>query len=275
MSKAKKSNGLSITQMPVESLVPYARNARTHSPEQVRQLADSIREFGFTNPVLIDGENEIIAGHGRVLAAQQLGMSSVPCIQLTHLTEVQKRAYVIADNKLALNAGWDEALLRSELDALADMKFDLDVIGFDESEISALLGAVDPGIPGAGTEPANPYTGKIISPVYTPRGDEPPIFELFDRTKTAALIAEIDAADLPAEVAHFLRLAAERHTVFYFGKIAEFYCHADAAVQDLMERSAPIIIDFNKAVEYGFVHLTEVLGKIADYEEQRAEEDGA
>src|SRR5690554_2361184 len=106
------------------SLVPYARNSRTHSDEQVAQIAGSIKEFGFTNPVLVDGEGGIIAGHGRVLAARKLGMESVPCIVLDYLTEAQKRAYVIADNKLALNAGWDDEMLALELGELESLDFD-------------------------------------------------------------------------------------------------------------------------------------------------------
>jgi len=96
-----------IEHLAIDALIPYARNSRTHSAEQVAQVAASIREFGFTNPVLIDGEGGIIAGHGRVMAARQLGLAEVPCIRLAHLSEAQRRAYVIADNKLALNAGWD------------------------------------------------------------------------------------------------------------------------------------------------------------------------
>ncbi len=128
-----------IEHLPLDALVPYARNSRTHSPEQIAQVAASIREFGFTNPVLIDGEGGIIAGHGRVMAARQLGLSEVPCIRLAHLTDAQKRAYVIADNKLALNAGWDDALLALELRELAEMDFDLRLTGFDDDEISKLL----------------------------------------------------------------------------------------------------------------------------------------
>jgi len=125
-------------------LIPYARNSRSHSPEQVAQIAGSIREFGFTNPVLIDADNGIIAGHGRVMAAQKLGMAEVPCIRLAHLTETQKRAYIIADNKLALNAGWDEEMLGLELADLREMDFDLDLIGFDADEIEAALNPEEP-----------------------------------------------------------------------------------------------------------------------------------
>ena len=130
---------MQIETLPVELLIPYARNARTHSDAQVAQISGSIREFGFTNPVLIDAAGGIIAGHGRVLAARKLGMQDVPCIRLSHLTETQKRAYVIADNKLALNAGWDEAMLALELSALKLDNFDLDLTGFDDGEIDSLL----------------------------------------------------------------------------------------------------------------------------------------
>lgn len=122
----------------IKNLIPYVRNSRTHSPEQVAQIAASIKEFGFTNPILIDDEGGIIAGHGRVLAAQKLEMEEVPVIVLSHLTEAQKRAYVIADNKLALNAGWDDELLRLEFSELEEAGFDLELTGFSLDEIDAL-----------------------------------------------------------------------------------------------------------------------------------------
>jgi DNA modification methylase len=134
-----------IEQIAIDKLVPYARNSRTHSPEQVAQIAGSIREFGFTNPVLIDADNGIIAGHGRVMAAQKLGMDKVPCIRLAHLTETQRRAYIIADNKLALNAGWDEEMLALELGELAELDFDMDLIGFSEDELAGLMAETTEG----------------------------------------------------------------------------------------------------------------------------------
>lgn len=121
-----------------DSLIPYARNSRTHSDEQVAQIAASIREFGFLNPIIVDGDNGILAGHGRVMAAQKLGMETVPVIEASHLTEAQRRAYVIADNRLALNAGWDDEMLRVEFAELADMGFDLELTGFGLDEIEAL-----------------------------------------------------------------------------------------------------------------------------------------
>ena len=134
---------LNVQQIALEQLVPYARNARTHSESQVAQIAGSIAEFGFVNPVLIGGDNIIIAGHGRVMAAKKLGLQTVPTIKLDHLTENQRRALVIADNKIAENAGWDEELLRLELQNLADEDFDLDLLGFDDVELDDLLASLN------------------------------------------------------------------------------------------------------------------------------------
>jgi ParB-like chromosome segregation protein Spo0J len=142
--KAKTKPKPEIESVSVEALIPYARNSRTHSDEQVAQIAASIREFGFTNPVLIGAENDIIAGHGRVLAARKLELKDVPCIRLGHLTETQKRAYVIADNKLALNAGWDEELLAIELSSLREVGFDLGLVGFNAEQIEAALNPPEP-----------------------------------------------------------------------------------------------------------------------------------
>jgi ParB-like chromosome segregation protein Spo0J len=134
---------LTIVLRPIESLVPFARNPRTHSEEQVAQIAASIKEFGFTNPILLDGENGLMAGHGRLAAARLLGLKTVPCIELGHLSEAQKRAYLIADNKLALNAGWDEELLRLELLDLKGLDFNLDILGFDAEELADITLGVD------------------------------------------------------------------------------------------------------------------------------------
>ena len=134
---------LAIAWRPLGELIPYARNPRTHSDAQVAQIAASIREFGWTNPVLVDGENGIIAGHGRVMAARKLGLERVPVIELAHMSKAQKRAYVLADNQLALNAGWDDELLRLELADLSELGFDLGLIGFGEGELERLLALAD------------------------------------------------------------------------------------------------------------------------------------
>jgi ParB-like chromosome segregation protein Spo0J len=135
---------MTIEPLSTASLIPYARNAKKHDASQVAKLAGSIREFGFNNPVLIDKDNGIIAGHGRVMAASKLGLAKVPCIRLAHLTETQKRAYIIADNKLALNAGWDEEMLGLELADLREADFDLELLGFDAEGIEQFLNPPEP-----------------------------------------------------------------------------------------------------------------------------------
>ena len=147
-----------------DSLVPYAGNARTHTPEQIIQIADSITAFGFVNPVLIGDNNVIIAGHGRLAAAQGLGLTEIPVIELKHLTPTQRRALIIADNRIAENAGWDEELLKIELEALQLENFELDILGFDPAEIDALLFDTDPDSDQADLEeeipeaPAEPFS---------------------------------------------------------------------------------------------------------------------
>src|SRR5438270_11113004 len=130
---------LQIEHRPVDQLVPYVRNPRTHTPEQIAQVAGSIAEFDFVNPILVGPDNVIIAGHARFAAARKLGLTEVPVIALRHLSAAQRRALVIADNRLALNAGWDEEMLRIELAALKDVDFDLDLTGFAEEELTRLL----------------------------------------------------------------------------------------------------------------------------------------
>lgn len=138
-----------IVHRAVESLIPYARNARTHSDAQIAQIAASIREFGFTSAVLVDEHGTIIAGHGRVLAARQLGMPTVPTVCVSGWSDARRRAYIIADNKLALNAGWDHELLAVELDELREMGFDMELTGFEAHELNELIGTPNFGPAGA------------------------------------------------------------------------------------------------------------------------------
>ena len=153
---------LSIDYRPIDSLIPYANNARTHSQTQVEQIVASITEFGFTNPILIDGANGVIAGHGRILAARALDMQDVPCVELAGLTEVQKRAYILADNKLALNAGWDAEMLAYELDELRDAGFDVGLLGFEAAELNELIGT-----PIAGPEPMGDLSARFMIPPFS------------------------------------------------------------------------------------------------------------
>jgi hypothetical protein len=160
---------MTIETRPVDRLIPYVRNARTHSDDQIAQIAASIAEFGFVNPVLIGADDVIIAGHVRVLAAKSLGLPEVPVIVLDHLSEAQRRALIIADNRIAENAGWDEAMLRAELAALREEEFDLDVLGFSDAELLRILDSIgaaslggedasDSGTPPAGSPGSEPST---------------------------------------------------------------------------------------------------------------------
>ncbi|MFC0227421.1 ParB/Srx family N-terminal domain-containing protein [Serratia aquatilis] len=139
MTTGKYQKNLSIVYKSLKSLVVYAKNARTHSEEQIEKIVASIKEFGWTNPILLDEAGEVIAGHGRILAAEKIGFDPVPTITLSGLTDAEKKAYRLADNKLPLHAGWDEELLKLELSDLLDNGFDIDLTGFTETEIDALL----------------------------------------------------------------------------------------------------------------------------------------
>ena len=160
---------MQIEQRNIDALIPYVRNARTHSDEQVAQLAGSIKEFGWTNPILVDGDNGLIAGHGRLLAARKLGLETVPVIELAHMTEAQKKAYIIADNKLALNAGWDNELLALELGDLQLDGIDLSLVGFSIDELSGLgvLGGCGDGSGDGQQQEAGKLSDKFLIPPFS------------------------------------------------------------------------------------------------------------
>ncbi|AOF53702.1 hypothetical protein BKG91_03440 [Rodentibacter caecimuris] len=146
---------LEIEYLNIRDLIPYVNNSRTHSDNQVNQIVASIKEFGFCNPILIDEDNGIIAGHGRLLAAQKLNLESVPAVRLVGLTKAQRKAYIIADNQLALNAGWDLDMLRVEVEQLSELDFNLSLIGFENDVLDKLLdiGAEMPVLPDGGKDP--------------------------------------------------------------------------------------------------------------------------
>lgn len=156
-------SAMKISHRATGSLVPYARNSRTHPKAQIAQIVESINQWGWTNPVLIDEAGRIIAGHGRVMAAQELGMAKVPCIVLAGLTEAQKRAYTVADNSIALNSGWNEDLLREELMSLAEEDFDLDLLGFDDVKMVKFLARTP--------APAEDDAADLSEPVTSRKGD--------------------------------------------------------------------------------------------------------
>ena len=243
---------MKIENIKTGSLVPYARNAKRHDEVQVAKIAGSIKEYGFTNPVLIDKDNGIIAGHGRVMAAQKLGLAEVPCIRLGHLTDQQRRAYILADNRLAeIGGGWDLEMLKLELE---ELDIPLEDIGFGAEDLEELEIANEE----KPTVEEN-YSRKIEAPIYEPQGPKPSLLEMFDDSKTRKLCAAIEGSDIPKEEKAFLIAASQRHTVFRFDKVAEYYAQSNPALQQLFEDSALVIIDFDKAIESGFVELSEKL----------------
>ena len=247
---------MKITQKQVAELIPYVNNSRKHSDKQVAQIAASIKEFGWTNPILVDGDNGIIAGHGRLMAARKLGMTEVPTIELSDLSESQKKAYVIADNNLALNADWDEALLKIELENLKDLSFDLDILAFDDEFLTNLLDENE--------DEDNMYTQKVDIPTYEPSEIKPNVKDLYDDSKAFDLIDKIKASKLPQAEKDFLMLTAGRHVVLNFQLIADYYAHSERPVQQLMEDSALVIVDLDNAIANGWVNLSKKLDDIYD-----------
>lgn len=232
----------------IKDLKPYKKNAKKHPKEQVEHIANSIKEFGFTQPVLIDKNNCVVAGHGRILGAKAAGLKEVPTLCLDDLTEEQIKAYRLADNKLN-ESDWDSVLLAEELDELNSV-LDMEQFGFDLAKEME--------------EEQNKYTMKTNIPQYEIKGEEPDISELVDTSKTKELLEEIKQSSVPTEVKQFLKLAAYRHLCFNYSKIAEYYAHADKETQELMEQSALVIIDFGDAIRNGFVQLSEQISLLRE-----------
>jgi hypothetical protein len=260
---------MQIEKRSVSQLSNDPANARKHSERNIQAIIGSLRRFGMQKPLVIDSSGVVRAGNGTLEAARQLGWETIDCV-VTDLKGSDAIAYAIADNRTAELAEWDDDVLAAQLNGLlADDEELLDAAGFTLEEVEAMLALAE-------DEQSSPidetYTAKIVAPIYEPKGECPKVSDLFDHSKTTTLIKGIKAAKLPAETEAFLLLAAERHTSFHFRNIAEFYCHATPEVQDLMERSGLVIIDFDKAIEYGFVHMTDRLGQLADAAEMKDEE---
>lgn len=269
---------MQIKKVSISSLSNDPANVRKHNDRNIETVIASLRRFGQQKPIVVDSSSVVRAGNGTLEAARRLGWETIDCV-MSDLKGSEMTAYAIADNRTAELAEWDDEALAATLEGLQfDDEALLAAAGFDEDELAELMKDIElkdeqgSGGEGGGLDD-DTYTSKIVAPVYEPKGECPQVADLFDRKKTSDLMAGIKAAKLPKEVTEFLLLAAERHTSFNFRNIAEFYCHADASVQDLMERSGLVIIDFNKAIEYGFVHMTERLGQLADYA-QASSEDG-
>jgi len=295
----------------IGDLLPWERNPKAHPTENVAEIARSIVRFGFTEPIIPwKSRKQVVAGHGRLLAAQMLYREDpgrklapdqpgeaatrpedglVPVRWIEFLNDHEAAAYAIADNRLTEKNPMDAALVAEIFVELDDAGVSLEGLGYDSEELLRMLNTdgfsdeesgfqeeapeEEEGTEAA-TQTANEkgevYTSKIKLPLYEPKGKKPALSELFDTTKTASLVEEIDASDIPDDVKRFLRLAAERHTSFHFRNIAEYYCHATPEVQGLMERSALVLIDFDKALEGGFIKLTKKLAELTGIE--RAED---
>ena len=249
---------MEIVYKKINELKPYENNSRTHDESQIKQICESIKEYGWTNPVLIDEKGMIIAGHGRVEAGKKLDIKEVPCIVLSGLTDAQKKAYVIADNKMALNAGWNEELLKTELEKLKELDFDLELTGFSKKELDKLFDEMNE---------SNPYTAKTEIPQYEIKGEMPEIYELIEEEKVNQLIEDIRKSNVGEKEKEFLIKSAYRHYGFNYSKIAEYYCHQNKEMQELMEKSALVIIDINNAIAEGYAELKEEMEEMIEDEE--------
>ncbi len=245
----------------IDSITPYENNPRKNN-DAVGPVAQSIKEFGFNQPIVVDYNNVIVVGHTRHKAAKQLEMESVPILTLPKDMEENKiKAYRIADNRVSEFAEWDDEMLIEELKSLQADNYDVDMSGFNEDFILS-----------QSEEEANRYTKKIDTPIYTPIGAQPKLDELFDDNRTQLLLQDIEISIVPDDIKSFLTLGAYRHTVFDYGRIAEYYCHADKETQKLFEDSALVIIDFEKAIEHGYAQLRE---DVVDIYKKSLENDNA
>lgn len=242
---------MTIYDVPVSALVPYENNPRIND-QAVDKVAESIREFGFKVPIVIDENNVIVAGHTRVKAAEKLGIKTVPAIIADDLSEEQIKAFRLADNKTAEFAQWDMGKLETELAKIANI--DMSAFGFpaieddDESD----------------DDNDDTYTKTTNIPQYDITGEVPDITELVDEGKTNELLEEINNSNLSFAEKDFLRKAAQRHLAFNYKKVAEFYAAASEEMQDLMEKSALVIIDYNDAIANGFTVLSDKIKKMLE-----------
>lgn len=238
---------LKIENISINKLMPYENNARKHTEEDVQTIINSIQEFGFNDPVGVWGENNIIVeGHGRFLAAKKLGIKEIPCIRLDELSDEQRKAYALAHNKTAEMSTWDFEKLEIELESISGI--DMSKFGFDaETEDD---------------ENEGEYTKKTDIPQYDVQGDDVQLEQLVDRGKALTLIEEIEGSNVSEEEKTFLKLAARRHYVFNYKKIAEYYASASEEMQELMEKSALVIIDYDNAIANGYIKLSKRLEEL-------------
>lgn len=257
---------IKIIDKKLSEIHPYVNNPRNNEVA-VDKVAKSIEQFGFKVPIVIDKDGTIVTGHTRYLASQKLGLKTVPCILADDLDEEQVRAFRLVDNKVSEYATWDVQMLQKELKDLED--FDLSEYDFDD--LSAYTDSDDETeiIEGEGN---NPYTSKIQLPEYEIQGWDVKPADLVDTTRRDELFKEINTKKMPDDVREFLILSAQRHLIFDYTKIAEYYAQADAEIQDLMERSGLVIIDYEKAIQNGYVNMTKEIEALRESALEEGEE---
>lgn len=247
---------MNIIDVELDKLKPYENNPRFND-EGVEKVTNSIKEFGFKNPIILDKDNVIVCGHTRWKAAQKLGLKYVPCIIADDLTPEQVKAFRLVDNKTAEFSDWDMDALNQELANILD--FDMSLFGFMDE-----MPDIDLDITG------NKYSTNIQIPQYEITGECPALEALVDEEKTNSLLGKIEQANIPEDIKAFLRKAATRHYAFNYKNIAEYYAHAPAEIQELMEESALVIIDYDNAIRNGYVQLSEDLKSLVESEEENA-----
>ncbi len=241
---------LEIKYININDIKPYEKNPRNNK-DAIPFVVESIKKFGFKNPIILDKNNVIICGHTRLEAAKKLKIDELPCLYADDLTEEQIKAFRLVDNKVAEKATWNDDLLEIELNDI--LNINMQDFGFD------LLKDIE--------ELVNPYSQKVNIPQYEITGDCPDISELVDDIKTKELIREIQESSVSEKEKEFLMNAAMRHLVFNYKLIAEYYAHADEEMQKLMEKSALVIIDLDDAIANGYAQMIEKLKEMVDDDE--------
>jgi len=257
------NNNYKVKLFPVEKLVPYERNPRTHTQESVDKMEGAVRRHGLRPPLLIKSDGLICDGHKRLpillkLCAEKAeGFESgkVPVILCDDWSDADIKAYRF-ESYLHGRDEWNEEFKQLELNDLKDMDYPMELLGFTDEEMKGMLDGFGENESSEGGDD-DTYTKKITTPIYEPKNQKPNIQDLFTTEKTSALIEEIEKSDIPQDEKQFLIEAAKRHTVFNYQLIADYYAHSNEKTQDLMEKSALVIIDFKKAIENGYVKLSE------------------
>lgn len=240
---------MEIVMRRVSDLIPYGKNAKKHDETQVANVANSIRRFGWQQPIVVDERDVVVIGHCRLLAAKKLGLTEVPVTVASGLTDDEIRELRIADNKTN-ESPWDLGLLAEDIEGLDFDGFELDLV--TAPSVENLMGDDER------------YTKETRVPQYEPKGDISPVTSLIDHGKADALLAEIESADITDDQKEFLRLAAYRHCRIDFEAVADYYVHQDEHMQRLMERSALVIIDYDDAIANGYTTMHDTLEQMLE-----------